>query len=137
MRSESTSVRAFAVYSESRTMKYKVLIIDDDPALIKMWSRLLNKNEFEVMGALTGPEGIRLTREENPATIILDLMMPEMNGWEICSEIRKFSDIPILVYSGLGDPETRESILALGANSFLTKPASIDRMTLAIKELIR
>lgn len=117
-------------------MQPRILIIDDDRELIRMWSRLL-KNDFEVMGATSGSEGIQCTREQQPDVVILDLMMPVMNGWQVCREIRRFSNVPIIIYSGLGDIETRESILAAGANYFLTKPASINQILMTVQESIR
>jgi DNA-binding response OmpR family regulator len=101
-----------------------------------MWSRLL-KREFEVIGAESGPEGIKFLREAQPDAVVLDLMMPVINGWQVCREVRGFSDMLIIIYSGLSDPATKEGILAEGATLFLTKPVSTDQMINAVRSVLK
>ncbi len=78
-----------------------------------------------------------MAREKKPEAIILDLSLPQLNGWHICREIRQFSNAPILIYSGNNDPRTRDSILAEGANYFLAKPAPLQDLVAAIQGAVR
>jgi DNA-binding response OmpR family regulator len=112
-------------------MPPKILVIDDDPNIFNMWTRLL-KREFEMIGAESGPEGIKFLRETQPDAVVLDLMMPVINGWQVCREVRGFSDI-----SGLSDPATKEGILAEGATLFLTKPVSTDQIINAVRSVLK
>ena len=71
----------------------RVLVIDDDDAMTDMIKHILEPNSFDVSVANSGPEGIKKTRQLNPEVVILDLLMPDMDGWEVCKAIREFSQI--------------------------------------------
>ena len=114
-------------------MNPRILLIDDDPSITRLLSRVFLKHKFEVIVANNGSEGIRMARENGPEAIILDLSLPHLNGWQICREIRRFSNAPILIYSGNNDPDTKDSILAEGANYFLAKPAHLRDLVAAIQ----
>jgi DNA-binding response OmpR family regulator len=114
-------------------MKSRILLIDDDRSVTRLLSRVFLKHEFEVIVANNGPEGIQLAREQGPEAIILDLSLPQLNGWQVCREIRRFSNAPIVIYSGNTDPHTRDSILAEGANYFLAKPAPLNELVAAVQ----
>ncbi len=118
-------------------MNPRILLIDDDPSITRLLSRVFLKHKFEVIVANTGAEGIRMAREKRPEVIILDLALPQLNGWQICREIRQFSNAPILIYSGNNDPVTRDSILAEGANYFLAKPAPLQDLVATIQGAVR
>lgn len=113
-------------------MNPRILLIDDDQSITRLLSRVFLKHKFEVIVANNGLEGVKLAREKEPEAIILDLALPQLNGWQICREIRQFSNAPILIYSGNNDPDTRDSILAEGANFFLAKPAPIQDLVAAV-----
>jgi DNA-binding response OmpR family regulator len=117
-------------------MNPRILVIDDDPSITRLLSRVFLKHKFEVIVANNGSEGIRMAREKGPEAIILDLSLPQLNGWQICREIRQFSNAPILIYSGDNDPNTRNSILAEGANCFLAKPAPIQDLLAAVQGVV-
>ena len=92
-------------------MPTKLLVIDDDSAVTELLSLLLKSHGYDVMAVNSGPDGIGLLREKKVDLIILDLMMPDMDGWEVCKEVRKFSSVPIIILSALNDPAMIASIL--------------------------
>jgi len=103
-------------------MPVKVLAIDDDPAMTELLILLLRTRGFEVFTANSGEEGIKKVRELNPDVLILDLMMSGVDGWEVCSKVRKFSTTPILILSALDTPGMVASALDAGADDYLIKP---------------
>lgn len=117
-------------------MTTKIIVIDDDTAVTDLMSVLLKTHGFEVRATNNSVEGLNLIREEEFDLVILDLMMPEMDGWEVCKEVRTFSQVPIIVLSALNDPSMVASVLDAGADDYLTKPtpsrvlvAHINRLT--------
>ena len=117
-------------------MTTKIIVIDDDTAVTDLLSVLLRSHGFEVQATNNSVEGLNLLRDQKFDLAILDLMMPDMDGWEICKEVRSFSQIPIIVLSALNDPSMIASVLDAGADDYLTKPtpsrilvAHINRIT--------
>jgi DNA-binding response OmpR family regulator len=100
----------------------KVLVIDDDDAMTEMLRLVLEPNAFEVFEAHSGKEGIDATHQLKPEVIILDLLMPGMDGWEVCKAIRSFSRVPILVLSAISKPGMVAKALDEGADDYLLKP---------------
>jgi DNA-binding response OmpR family regulator len=103
-------------------MNTTILTIDDDPAITDLLSVILRANGFEVMIANSGEEGVQIIKEKTPRLVILDLMMPDMDGWQVCKAVRAFSSVPILILSALDDPSVVASILDAGADDYLVKP---------------
>jgi two-component system, OmpR family, response regulator MtrA len=103
-------------------MTLRVLTIDDDPALTELLTLLLKTRGLDACMANSGEEGVRMIRELSPDVVILDLMMPGMDGWQVCSEVRSFSDVPILILSALDSPGMVASALDAGADDYLVKP---------------
>ncbi len=114
-----------------------VLTIDDDPAITELFSGLLTANGFDVLSANSGVEGLRLIKEESPRLVVLDLMMPDLDGWEVCRAVRSFSNVPILVISAINEPAVVASILDLGADDFLPKPVPSAVLVAHLKKLAR
>ena len=117
-------------------MTTKIIVIDDDTAVTDLLSVLLMSHGFEVRTTNNSAEGLNLIHDENFDLVILDLMMPEMDGWEVCKEVRLSSQVPIIVLSALNDPSMVASVLDAGADDYLTKPtpsrvlvAHINRLT--------
>jgi len=117
-------------------MTIKLLVIDDDTAVTDLLSLLLKSQGFEVLATNNSSDGLSMIRELQPDLVILDLMMPEMDGWEVCRAVRQFSQIPIIILSALNDPSMIASVLDAGADDYLTKPtpsrvlvAHINRLT--------
>lgn len=115
----------------------KVLAIDDDPAMTELLNLLLQSYGFEVIVSNSGEEGIRVIREQTPDVVILDLMMPGMNGWQVCNEVRKFSRVPILILSALDNPGNVASALDAGADDYLVKPVPSGVLVAHINTLTR
>ena len=103
-------------------MPIKILVIDDDAAVTDLLSLLLKSQGFDVAATNNSAEGLNLIREKQPDMVVLDLMMPEMDGWEVCKTVRTFSQVPIIILSALNDPSMIASVLDAGADDYLTKP---------------
>jgi two-component system KDP operon response regulator KdpE len=103
-------------------MSVRVLAIDDDPAMTDLLTLLLKPQGFAMQTVNTGEEGVRIIRETPPDVVILDLMMPGMDGRQIASQVRTFSNIPILILSALDNPGMVASALDAGADDYLIKP---------------
>ncbi len=118
-------------------MPYKVLAIDDDAATTELLSLLLSTHGFEVLTANSGRAGVEMVRRESPDVVILDLMMPEMDGWEVCKAIRAFSQVPILILSALDSPGKVASALDAGADDYLVKPVPSGVLVARLLNLVR
>jgi DNA-binding response OmpR family regulator len=117
-------------------MTTKIFVIDDDNAVTDLLSVLLTSQGFEVWATNSSSEGLTRIRENTPDLVILDLMMPEMDGWEICRAVRVFSDVPIIVLSALNDPSMVASVLDAGADDYLTKPTPSRVLVAHINRLV-
>jgi two-component system KDP operon response regulator KdpE len=115
----------------------KILLIDDDPAMTEMLKLILQAAVIEVYTANSGKDGIRLTKEVSPNVVILDLMMPEMDGWQVCDNIRSFSKVPILILSALDNPGLVARALDAGADDYLIKPVPSGVLIAHLQKLIR
>jgi DNA-binding response OmpR family regulator len=114
-----------------------ILIIDDDPAITDMLSVLLGANGYDTIFANTGRDGLRIIREQSPRMAIVDLMMPDLDGWQLAKAAREFTSIPILVLSALDEPSIVASVLDQGADDFLVKPVSSAVLLAHLKKLAR
>lgn len=115
----------------------KILVIDDDEGMTELLSMVLSPESSQVITANTGPKGIEMAKAQSPDLIILDLMMPEMNGWSICQQIRKFSDVPILILSAIDSPGLVANALDVGADDYLVKPVSSSTLLARLNQLSR
>jgi DNA-binding response OmpR family regulator len=118
-------------------MTTKVLVIDDDEAITELLSMLLKTHGFDVIPSNSGAEGIRLAQERHPNVVLLDLMMPDKDGREVCRIIRTFSNVPILVLSALNDPRVVASVLDVGADDFLVKPVPSSILIAHLRKMVR
>jgi DNA-binding response OmpR family regulator len=115
----------------------RILVVDDDQAMTEMLRLVLEPNAFEVHEAHSGQEGIEATRNMNPEVVVLDLLMPGMDGWEVCKEIRSFSQVPILVLSAISKPGIVARALDEGADDYLLKPMPSSVLIAHLKRLAR
>ena len=115
----------------------KVLSIDDDVAMTELTAMLLRTHGFDVLTANFAHEAIQIIREKQPHAVILDLMMPDMDGRQVCKLIREFSNVPIIILSALNDPETVASALDSGADDYLVKPVPSDVLAAHLNRLIK
>ena len=115
----------------------KILVIDDDLAITDLMSMLLKTHGFEVLTTNSGAEGIRLAQEKLPNVVLLDLMMPDLDGWQVSKAIRTFSNVPILILSAINDPSMVASVLDAGADDFLVKPVPSSVLVANIRKMVR
>ena len=115
----------------------RILVIDDDPAMTDLLKLLLVPAAADVITANSGPDGIRLANEVKPDVITLDLMMPDINGWQVCKAIRQVSTIPILILSALDSPGLVAAALDAGADDYLIKPVPSSVLLAHINKLVR
>jgi len=118
-------------------MPQKILVIDDDPAMTELLAQMLKAHGFNVISSNSGEEGIKKARFDSPDVVILDLMMAGMDGWQVCSFIRQFSTVPILILSALDNSGTVVTALDAGADDYLAKPVSSGVLISRIKTLTR
>lgn len=117
----------------------RILIVDDDPETTELLKILLElePHKFEVTTANSGQNGIRLARELNPDVIMVDLVMPEMGGLTVCDEVRKFSNVPIMVLTAVSKPGTLSEAIEHGADDYLIKPVKSSVLTAHLNRLVR
>ncbi|MET3291597.1 UNVERIFIED_CONTAM: DNA-binding response OmpR family regulator [Brevibacillus sp. OAP136] len=115
----------------------KVLIIEDDPIIGDMIAMYLTEEGFLAKRAELGKKGLALLPEFNPDVVLLDLVLPDVSGMELCSELRRISPVPILVVSMKTDVSERVDALLAGADDFLCKPFSMRELTAKIGAMIR
>ena len=101
-----------------------------------MLELVLPPEGFEVTTVNSGQDGIAMTRELNPDVVVLDLMMPGIDGWRVCKEIRAFSEVPILILSAVVDTEEVSKAIDVGANDYLVKPAPLEKLVTQVKSLV-
>jgi two-component system response regulator BaeR len=118
-------------------MAITVLLIDDDPDVGVMMRTLLRGEDYQVRAVRSGEEGIRACRERLPDLIILDLVLPGMDGWQVCDQIRAFSDVPILTLSTLGMPRSAARALEAGADDCMIKPIHATLLASRLRSLVQ
>ena len=118
-------------------MVSSVLVIDNDVAMSEILKAILEPKAFEVFTAQEVKEGIADISRLNPDVIVLNLFMPETNGWQVCRDIRTFSKIPILVLSAVNNPDAVARALDEGADDYLIKPVPSGVLIAHLKNLIR
>ncbi len=115
----------------------KVLIIDDDIATTDLMKMMLNRESFDVITANSGEDGIEAVKRHRPDVIVLDLLMPGEDGWQICRRIRKNSQVPIMILSALNMPGLSTRVFDAGADEFLIKPVSAGVLVAYLRKLSR
>ena len=117
--------------------KPKVLIIDDEKLLVKSTIMALNCYEFEARGALDGPEGIKKAEELQPDVILLDIMMPVMDGWEVLKKLKEnevTQNIPVIIYTAKEYSNGKALSESKGAAGFVAKPFELDELIAVLKK---
>jgi DNA-binding response OmpR family regulator len=118
-------------------MPKTVLTIDDDTAITELLAMLLRTHGYEVKTVNSGEEGVDAIKKYNPHVVVLDLMMPGLDGWQVCKTVREFSNVPIVILSALDDPAMIASALDAGADDYLVKPVSSSVLVAHLNRLIR
>ncbi len=117
--------------------KVKVLVVDDERTLVKALKFNLEKEGFRVEEAYNGEEALRKVAEVEPDIIVLDLMLPGLDGFEVCRQVRKKLDTPIIMLTARGDDIDKVLGLELGADDYLTKPFNPRELVARIKAILR
>ncbi|MDD5658363.1 MAG: response regulator transcription factor [Elusimicrobia bacterium] len=115
----------------------KILIVEDEKALVKVLRYNLEKEGYEVVAANDGPSGLEAFRRDRPDFIILDIMLPKLDGFEFCKAVRQVSRTPVLMLTARKDELDRVLGLELGADDYVTKPFSIREVLARIKTILR
>lgn len=117
----------------------KILVVDDEPDVIKIIAIGFHMQQptWEVIGAQEGPEALRLIEEERPAVVLLDVGLPEMDGFEVLQAIRLFSDVPVIVLTVQDDEMSKVQGLELGADDYVTKPFSHLELLARVRAVLR
>ncbi len=118
-------------------MGAKILIIDDDSNISEMLSTHLEKDGYEVKVASDGVEGINYFKMYEPDLVLLDIMLPRKDGWQVCREIREISFKPIIMITAKGETFDKVLSLELGADDFVVKPFEIKELMARIKAVLR
>lgn len=116
----------------------KILVVDDEPFILKSLAFVLKKEGFHVESATNGLEALETIRREKPDLIFLDIMMPKMNGLEVCQWIRQdpqLRDIHVIILTAKGQEADREKGLQIGADEYMTKPFSPSMVVKRIREI--
>lgn len=118
-------------------MKQKILIADDDTNIAELISLYLAKEGYETKKAHTGREALRMMQSFGPDLLILDIMMPEMDGYEVCREVRKMSALPIIMLTAKGETFDKVLGLELGADDYMVKPFDTKELVARVKAVLR
>jgi two-component system, OmpR family, alkaline phosphatase synthesis response regulator PhoP len=115
----------------------KVLVVDDDVKTVELVKLYLNRDGYKVITAYDGNEALRIAREQRPDLIVLDLMLPGIDGLEICRVLRAESDVPIIMLTALTTDDNRLTGLDLGADDYVTKPFSPRELAARVRAVLR
>lgn len=115
----------------------KILIVDDEPKIVEVVKAYLEKSGFEVFEAYDGRQALKLFEKKYPDMVILDLMLPEMSGEEVCKSIRRISRVPIIMLTAKIDEDEKINGLNIGADDYVTKPFSNKELIARINSLFR
>ncbi len=106
-------------------MNEKILVVDDDQSILRLAEKILQKKDYNVITATNGLQALQKARNESPDLIVLDLMLPGLDGFEICDRLRHMAEtikVPILILSAKGSNSDKSTAAKLGASAYLTKP---------------
>ncbi len=118
-------------------MPKKILIVDDEPQIVEICRDYLKAAGYETVTASNGAQGLSLARREKPDLIVLDLMMPEMDGLDVCRAIRHESDVPIIMLTARVEETDKLIGLELGADDYITKPFSPRELVARVRVVLR
>jgi len=117
--------------------KTKILVVDDDANISELLRLYLEKDGYSVVIANDGRQAIELQKSEEPALILLDIMLPIFDGWQVCREVRKVSDVPIIMVTAKGETFDKVLGLELGADDYISKPFDTKEVLARIKAVLR
>ncbi len=117
--------------------RVRILIIDDDPVLVNLVSIALQAEGYETRAAYDGPTGLQCIYDMRPNLVLLDIMLPGWDGWEVCRRVRETMDVPIIMLTARRELAHRLQGLSLGADDYVTKPFDIEELVLRVKAVLR
>jgi DNA-binding response OmpR family regulator len=115
----------------------RILVVDDDPGIVKVVRAYLEKAGFQVLVAYDGKKALHIARHDKPHLVILDLMLPEMDGWDVCRALRRESDVPIIMLTARVEDTDKLIGLELGADDYVTKPFSPQELVARVRAVLR
>ncbi len=118
-------------------MSQVILVVDDEPKVVRLARDYLEKNGFRVITASDGQSALATARREKPDLVILDLMLPQMDGREVCRILRRESDVPIIMLTALSEEIDQVTGLEIGADDYITKPFSVRALVARVRALLR
>ena len=118
-------------------MSHRILVVDDEPSVTDLIAYNLRKALYDVQVVADGRAALRLAREYQPDLILLDLMIPEVDGLDVCRELRKSSEVPVIMITARGEELDRVLGLEIGADDYVTKPFSVRELMARIKAVLR
>jgi DNA-binding response OmpR family regulator len=118
-------------------MPDKILVIDDEEMTMQLITLLLERRGFEVIKAYSAEEGMRKAYRYQPDLVLLDIMMPDMDGWEVCKRLREMSDVPIIFLTARTEGRDVVKGLELGADDYIIKPYDNDELVARVKAHLR
>jgi len=118
-------------------MADKILIVEDDKKTASLIKLYLEREGFQTVIAYDGQQALELAEQHRPIFVILDLMLPRVDGWEVCRQLRQSSDVPILMLTARGEEIDRVSGLTLGADDYVVKPFSPRELVARVKAILR
>jgi DNA-binding response OmpR family regulator len=117
--------------------KVTVLVVDDDIRMLRMMKRMLELEGFQVLVANGGEASLKSFEKETPDLVLLDIMMPDMDGYTTCKRIREFSQVPIIMVTARGDDKEKVEGLDIGADDYVTKPFSASELAARVRAVLR
>ncbi len=118
-------------------MPQLILVVDDEPKIVRLARDYLEKNGFRVATAADGQSALATARREKPDLVILDLLLPQLDGREVCKILRRESDVPIIMLTALSEEIDQVTGLEIGADDYITKPFSPRAMVARVRALLR
>src|SRR6185295_4693846 len=114
-----------------------ILVVDDEPKVARLARDYLEKNGFRVTTATDGQSALTVARREKPDLVVLDLMLPQLDGREVCRILRRESDVPIIMLTALSEEIDQVTGLEIGADDYITKPFSVRALVARVRALLR
>ena len=115
----------------------KIMVVDDDKNICELLRLYLEKEGYQVVIANDGKEAVELNEKEDPELILLDIMLPQLDGWQVCRDIRKKSQVPIIMLTAKGEVFDKVLGLELGADDYIVKPFETKEVVARIKAVLR